>query len=42
MVYSTGDPNGDYIFMRDPNKAVMKLYKKVENEFDEDEEDEEL
>lgn len=28
--------------MRDPNKAVMKLYKKVENEFDEEEDDEEL
>ncbi len=42
LVYSTGDVNGDYIFMRDPNKAVMKLYKKVENEFDEEEDDEEL
>ena len=41
-VFAHKDPTGDYIFMKDNNKAVMKLYKKTSDDLDEDEEDEEL
>lgn len=32
IVYETEDVNGEYIFMRDPNKASLKLYKKIAEE----------
>lgn len=41
-IYEQKDLTGDYIFMKDPNKAVMKLYKKTSEELSEDENDEEL
>jgi len=33
---------GDYIFMKDPSKAVMKLYKKTSDDVEEEEDEEEL
>ena len=41
-IYNHGDQTGDYIFMKDPNKAVMRMYKKTSDDLDEDEEDDEL
>lgn len=41
-VYENGDQTGDYIFMKDPNKAVMRLYKKISDDLDDDLKDEEL
>lgn len=41
-VYGHNEPTGEYIFMKDPNKAVMRLYKKTSDELEEDEEDDEL
>ena len=41
-VYSSGEQTGDFVYMKDPNKAVIKLYKKTADEVNEDEEDEEL
>jgi hypothetical protein len=36
------EPIGEYIFMKDPNKALMRLFKMTTTEEDEDEADEEL
>jgi hypothetical protein len=41
-VYATKEPVGDFIYMKDSNKAVMKLYKKTSDDLEDDEEDEEL
>lgn len=38
----SGEQTGDYIFIKDPNKAVMRLYKKTTDDLEDDEEDEEL
>jgi hypothetical protein len=42
LVYGTNEEVGDFIFMRDPNKGSLKLYKKTAEEEDEDEEEAEL
>lgn len=42
LVYNHSDETGDFIFMRDPNKASLKLYKKTSDEFEDDEEEGEL
>lgn len=42
QVYYDQRPTGDYIFMKDPSKAMMKLYLKTSDEFDDDIKDEEL
>lgn len=36
------EPTGDYIFMKDPNKALMRLFKMTIEEEDEDDNEEEL
>ena len=41
-VYRLNEPSGEYIFMKDPNKALMRLFKVTAEEDDEDENDEEL
>ena len=41
-MYSYNEPTGEYIFMKDPNKALMRLFKVTSEEFDEDEPEEEL
>ena len=41
-IYQREEQTGDYILMKDPNKAVTRLYKKTTDDLDEDEEDEEL
>ena len=41
-IYDHGEQTGDYIFMKDPNKAVMRMYKKTSDDLDEEEEDDEL
>lgn len=42
VVYQHGQEIGDYIFIKDPNKQMMRLYKKTSEDLDDDEEDEEL
>ena len=41
-VYAQQEQTGDYIYMRDPNKAVFRLFKKAVEESDDDEDDGEL
>lgn len=41
-IYDHGEQMGDYIFMKDPSKAVMKLYKKTSDDVEEEEDEEEL
>lgn len=46
MVYhhgeKSGEQTGDYIFIKDPNKAIMRLYKKTTDDLEDEDEDEEL
>lgn len=41
-VYAYGEQSGDYVFMKDPNKAIMRLYKVTAEEEDDDEAEEDL
>lgn len=41
-VYNYNEPTGDYIFMKDPNKALMRLFKVTVEEEEDEEPDEEL
>lgn len=41
-VYGYEEQTGEYIFMKDPNKAMMRLFKVTAEEVDEDEPEEEL
>jgi hypothetical protein len=41
-VYSYGEQTGEYIFMKDPNKAMMRLFKVTQEDVDEDEPEDEL
>jgi hypothetical protein len=41
-VYGYGEQTGEYIFMKDPNKAVTRLFKVSEEDDDDDEPEEEL
>jgi dTDP-D-glucose 4,6-dehydratase len=42
QIYGYGEPTGEYIFMKDPIKAVMRIFKVTADEVDEDEVEEEL
>jgi hypothetical protein len=41
-IYSYGEQTGEYIFMKDPNKAMMRLFKVTQEDVDEDEPEDEL
>ena len=41
-VYGYGEQSGEYIFMKDPNRAITRLFKVTAEEDDDDEGDEEL
>jgi hypothetical protein len=36
------EPIGEFVFMKDPSKAIMRLFKVTEEEEDDDEAEEEL
>lgn len=38
-VYSHDENTGDYIFMKDPNKGVVRLFKKTAEDIEDEEED---
>jgi translation initiation factor 3 subunit D len=46
VIFNHGEQSGeqtcDYIFIKDPNKATMRLYKKTADDLDDEDEDEEL
>lgn len=42
VIYYKDEPSGEYIFMKDPGKALMRLLKVTTEDEDEDEVDEEL
>ena len=41
-VYNYGEQTGEYIFMKDPNKAVTRLFKVTADDVDEEEQEDEL
>lgn len=41
-IYGYGEQTGEYIFMKDPNKAITRLFKVTAEEDDEDEAEDEL
>jgi hypothetical protein len=41
-IYQSQDVTGDYIFMKDPAKAVMRMFKNTAEDVDEEEVDDEL
>ncbi len=41
-IYQEQDQMGEFIFMKDPNKAMMRLFKVTNEEIEEDEAEEEL
>lgn len=41
-IYHFGEQTGEYIFMKDPNKALMRLFKVTAEDEEEDEPEEEL
>ena len=42
MIYEKKEQTGEYIFMKDPSKHMMRLFKVTAEEVDEDELEEEL
>lgn len=42
VIYGYGEQSGEYIFMKDPNKAITRLFKMTAEEDDEDDDDEQL
>lgn len=42
IVYGQPEPTGEFIFMKDPTKAIMRLFRVTEEEDDEDEPEDEL
>ena len=42
MIYREEEEQADFIYMKDPTKPIMKLYKKTSEEDEEDEEEDEL
>lgn len=41
-IYYDQKPTGDYVFMKDPAKAMMKLYLRTSDELDDEIKDDEL
>jgi len=41
-IYHQNEPTGEYIFMKDPNKALMRMFKVTTEEEEEEEPEEEL
>jgi hypothetical protein len=42
VIYEKKEQTGEYIFMKDPSKHMMRLFKVTQEEVDEDELEEEL
>ncbi len=41
-IYSYGEQTGEYVFMKEPTKHMLRLFKVTQEEVDEDEPEDEL